>query len=257
MEDEGVGSCWRFLSWAGENRRGFYFCTLASSFSVLTLFSLSLILLLFRSCVLSVDMPNTIDDYVHRIGRTGRCGNTVRCAPLLRSLVVALSVVSSRCTQHANTSREEGPPFMRPWHFGFFGGVEGCTQHSKLQSRAGASFHASVAFSAFSVVSSAVRSMQNSSRGQGAFFHVSVAFFGGVECFTQHAKWSGLLEGEEGRWWPWHGMRIELHVIVRRWVDMTPRNVRAAGFMLRELKSRSPISYFSLEEFIILRVQAQ
>lgn len=26
--------------------------------------------------VVNYDVPNTIDDYVHRIGRTGRCGNT-------------------------------------------------------------------------------------------------------------------------------------------------------------------------------------
>ena len=26
--------------------------------------------------VINFDMPSNIDDYVHRIGRTGRCGNT-------------------------------------------------------------------------------------------------------------------------------------------------------------------------------------
>lgn len=33
--------------------------------------------------VINYDMPKDIDDYVHRIGRTGRAGNTVskRCNP--------------------------------------------------------------------------------------------------------------------------------------------------------------------------------
>lgn len=28
--------------------------------------------------VINFDLPSTIDEYVHRIGRTGRCGNTGR-----------------------------------------------------------------------------------------------------------------------------------------------------------------------------------
>ncbi|TRY84239.1 hypothetical protein DNTS_028933 [Danionella cerebrum] len=50
--------------------------------------------------VVNFDMPSNIDEYVHRIGRTGRCGNTGRAvsffnpesdAPLARSLVKVLS----------------------------------------------------------------------------------------------------------------------------------------------------------------------
>ena len=28
------------------------------------------------ACVINYDLPNTIDDYIHRIGRTGRAGQT-------------------------------------------------------------------------------------------------------------------------------------------------------------------------------------
>ncbi|KAL6472912.1 hypothetical protein MHYP_G00191000 [Metynnis hypsauchen] len=50
--------------------------------------------------VVNFDMPSSIDDYVHRIGRTGRCGNTGRAVsffnpesdtPLARSLVKVLA----------------------------------------------------------------------------------------------------------------------------------------------------------------------
>ncbi|XP_008278033.1 putative ATP-dependent RNA helicase DDX4 [Stegastes partitus] len=50
--------------------------------------------------VVNFDLPNNIDDYVHRIGRTGRCGNTGRAvsfydpdadSQLARSLVAILS----------------------------------------------------------------------------------------------------------------------------------------------------------------------
>jgi len=52
--------------------------------------------------VVNFDLPNNIDEYVHRIGRTGRCGNTGRAMSfydpeadnqLARSLVKILSSV--------------------------------------------------------------------------------------------------------------------------------------------------------------------
>lgn len=52
--------------------------------------------------VVNFDLPKEIDEYVHRIGRTGRCGNTGRAvsfydpdndAQLARSLVTILSKV--------------------------------------------------------------------------------------------------------------------------------------------------------------------
>lgn len=52
--------------------------------------------------VVNFDLPKDIDEYVHRIGRTGRCGNTGRAVsffdpqsdtPLARSLVKVLSGV--------------------------------------------------------------------------------------------------------------------------------------------------------------------
>lgn len=52
--------------------------------------------------VVNFDLPNNIDEYVHRIGRTGRCGNTGRAVSfydpdangeLARSLVTILSKV--------------------------------------------------------------------------------------------------------------------------------------------------------------------
>uniref|UniRef100_A0A668S286 RNA helicase n=1 Tax=Oreochromis aureus TaxID=47969 RepID=A0A668S286_OREAU len=55
--------------------------------------------------VVNFDLPNNIDEYVHRIGRTGRCGNTGRAvsfydpgadSELARSLVTILSKVR-RC----------------------------------------------------------------------------------------------------------------------------------------------------------------
>lgn len=58
--------------------------------------------------VINFDLPPTIEDYVHRIGRTGRCGNTGKAVSffdnnsdghLARSLVKVLSDVSfqSQC----------------------------------------------------------------------------------------------------------------------------------------------------------------
>uniref|UniRef100_A0A673IUY6 Helicase C-terminal domain-containing protein n=1 Tax=Sinocyclocheilus rhinocerous TaxID=307959 RepID=A0A673IUY6_9TELE len=50
--------------------------------------------------VVNFDLPSSIDEYVHRIGRTGRCGNIGRAVsffnpesdtPLTRSLVKVLS----------------------------------------------------------------------------------------------------------------------------------------------------------------------
>ena len=46
------------------------------------------------SYVFNYDMPSNIDDYVHRIGRTGRCGNkgkavtfiTQQCKPVVKEL---------------------------------------------------------------------------------------------------------------------------------------------------------------------------
>lgn len=58
--------------------------------------------------VVNYDLPNNIDDYVHRIGRTGRCGNVGRAvsfydpdvdSQLARSLVGVLSKVRTRCVQ--------------------------------------------------------------------------------------------------------------------------------------------------------------
>lgn len=55
--------------------------------------------------VVNFDLPNNIDEYVHRIGRTGRCGNTGSAVSfydpeadgqLARSLVTVLSMVSTR-----------------------------------------------------------------------------------------------------------------------------------------------------------------
>lgn len=63
--------------------------------------------------VVNFDLPNTIDDYVHRIGRTGRCGNTGRAvsfydpdvdSQLARSLVGILAKVrTARCVQDPPT----------------------------------------------------------------------------------------------------------------------------------------------------------
>lgn len=58
--------------------------------------------------VVNFDLPSNIDEYVHRIGRTGRCGNTGRAVSfydpetdvqLARSLVTILSKVSSASTK--------------------------------------------------------------------------------------------------------------------------------------------------------------
>ena len=54
--------------------------------------------------VINYDMPSSIEDYVHRIGRTGRCGNIGRAtsffdpttdSPLARPLVKILVDVST------------------------------------------------------------------------------------------------------------------------------------------------------------------
>ena len=52
--------------------------------------------------VINYDLPSSIDEYVHRIGRTGRCGNLGKAtsfythdqdAPLVKSLVRILTEV--------------------------------------------------------------------------------------------------------------------------------------------------------------------
>lgn len=57
--------------------------------------------------VVNFDLPSNIDEYVHRIGRTGRCGNIGRAVSfydpnadgqLARSLVTVLSKVRERST---------------------------------------------------------------------------------------------------------------------------------------------------------------
>ena len=56
--------------------------------------------------VINYDMPQSIEDYVHRIGRTGRCGNIGRAtsffdpsadSQLARPLVKVLTDVCSSC----------------------------------------------------------------------------------------------------------------------------------------------------------------
>jgi len=56
--------------------------------------------------VINYDMPQSIEDYVHRIGRTGRCGNIGRAtsffdpssdSQLARPLVKVLVDVRSSC----------------------------------------------------------------------------------------------------------------------------------------------------------------
>jgi len=64
--------------------------------------------------VVNYDLPAEIDEYVHRIGRTGRCGNLglatsfyddSQNSTLARSLVDVLMHVSSRCDFLAITFR--------------------------------------------------------------------------------------------------------------------------------------------------------
>lgn len=58
--------------------------------------------------VINFDLPNNIDEYVHRIGRTGRCGNVGRAvsfydpdtdSPLAPSLVTILAKVRPPVTR--------------------------------------------------------------------------------------------------------------------------------------------------------------
>ena len=60
--------------------------------------------------VINYDMPSNIEDYVHRIGRTGRCGNIGQAtsffdpstdSPLARPLVKVLVDVRSSCVIHS------------------------------------------------------------------------------------------------------------------------------------------------------------
>ncbi|XP_040888081.1 probable ATP-dependent RNA helicase DDX4 [Toxotes jaculatrix] len=65
--------------------------------------------------VVNFDLPNNIDEYVHRIGRTGRCGNIGKAvsfydpdvdSPLARSLVTVLS-----------KAQQEVPPWLEEYAF--------------------------------------------------------------------------------------------------------------------------------------------
>ena len=65
--------------------------------------------------VINYDMPSSIEDYVHRIGRTGRCGNIGRAtsffdantdSPLARPLVkVLVDVRTSHTHTHTHQSQ--------------------------------------------------------------------------------------------------------------------------------------------------------
>ena len=57
--------------------------------------------------VINYDMPSSIEDYVHRIGRTGRCGNIGRATSFFDANVdnalarPLIKVLSDVCTSHA------------------------------------------------------------------------------------------------------------------------------------------------------------
>ena len=64
--------------------------------------------------VINFDMPKDIDDYVHRIGRTGRAGNTGHATAFVndrnynicRDLMNTLKVCAVRCSQPSDLDRE-------------------------------------------------------------------------------------------------------------------------------------------------------
>ncbi|XP_035533721.1 probable ATP-dependent RNA helicase DDX4 isoform X3 [Morone saxatilis] len=71
--------------------------------------------------VVNFDLPNNIDEYVHRIGRTGRCGNTGRAVSffdpdsdgqLARSLVTILSKAQQEVPSWLEDSAFSGPGGM-------------------------------------------------------------------------------------------------------------------------------------------------
>lgn len=73
--------------------------------------------------VVNYDLPNNIDEYVHRIGRTGRCGNIGRAmsfydsdndSQLARSLVTILSKAQQEVPQWLEESAFSGPSTSRP-----------------------------------------------------------------------------------------------------------------------------------------------
>uniref|UniRef100_A0A3Q0SI90 RNA helicase n=1 Tax=Amphilophus citrinellus TaxID=61819 RepID=A0A3Q0SI90_AMPCI len=62
--------------------------------------------------VVNFDLPNNIDDYVHRIGRTGRCGNTGRAVSFFdpdadRELARSLVTILSKAQQEVPSWLEE------------------------------------------------------------------------------------------------------------------------------------------------------
>nr|ADD81194.1 vasa [Auxis thazard] len=68
--------------------------------------------------VVNFDLPNNIDEYVHRIGRTGRCGNTGRAVSfydpdadgqLARSLITVLSKAQQEVPSWLEESAFSGP----------------------------------------------------------------------------------------------------------------------------------------------------
>lgn len=73
--------------------------------------------------IVNFDLPNNIDEYVHRIGRTGRCGNTGRAVcffdpeadgNLARSLVKVLSGVSDFTLWSKATFKDGSAPLSVP-----------------------------------------------------------------------------------------------------------------------------------------------
>lgn len=72
--------------------------------------------------VFNYDMPNTIDDYVHRVGRTGRAGNAGRAVSFMneRNRGIAKALVSK-----LDEGDQEVPTWLRTLASGFGGGGGG------------------------------------------------------------------------------------------------------------------------------------
>ncbi|MGH0186180.1 UNVERIFIED_CONTAM: hypothetical protein FKN15_020490 [Acipenser sinensis] len=87
--------------------------------------------------VVNFDLPSSIDEYVHRIGRTGRCGNTGKAisffdpesdTPIARSLVKVLSdktiyIEKYRNYVHVNVLKDADRTLLRCWLSSGYTGV--------------------------------------------------------------------------------------------------------------------------------------
>lgn len=72
--------------------------------------------------VINVDLPSTIDEYVHRIGRTGRCGNIGKAISFFDPL--ADTAIAQPLVKVLADAQQEVPAWLEEIAGGIAGGID-------------------------------------------------------------------------------------------------------------------------------------